>query len=226
VTAALDSAAHYLTDAHRVTQANIALDSVGRLTAAWKTLMTPANLDNFATYMTAMTEVIQSGRETSAQVAAAYYDTMRTLYDADGVYDPLVLAEAPDAQIQTSLLVTGPVRVKTLLGNGDSLTTAMAKALLATAGATTRLIADAGRGTIRENVLSDEQAEAWRRITDGHPCGFCAMLAGRGAVYKSETTAGRGAHDPYHDHCLCTVAPQFVQKLVRADRKNGSKHGR
>jgi hypothetical protein len=224
VTPATDAAAFQLTDAHRVAQANIALDSVGKLTAAWKTLMTPSNLDNFAAYMQAMTEVIKSGRATSAQVAAAYYDTMRALYGVEGVYDPLVLDDAPDVQIQTSLLVTGPVRVKTLLGNGDSLNTAMTKALLASAGATTRLIADAGRSTVRKNVLNDDQAEAWRRVTDGHPCEFCAMLAGRGAVYKSADTAGEG--DPYHDHCLCTVEPQFVGRAIRSGHTNGSRHGR
>jgi hypothetical protein len=225
VTAAtLDAAAFQLTDAHRVAQANIALDSVGQLTAAWKTLMTPSNLDNYATYMQAMTGVIKSGRETSAQVAAAYYDTMRTLYDVEGLYDPVIVDAAPDVQIQTSLLVTGPVRVKTLLASGDSMNAALMKALLASAGATTRLVADAGRGTVRGNVLADDQAEAWRRVTDGHPCSFCAMLAGRGAVYKSAENAGEG--DPYHDHCLCTVEPQFVGRIDRPGRKNGSRHGR
>jgi hypothetical protein len=232
VTAAtLDAAAYQLTDAHRVAQANIALDSVGQLTAAWKTLMTPSNLDNFAAYMQAMTGVIKSGRATSAQVAAAYYDTMRTLYDVEGLYDPVIVDDAPDIQIQTSLLVTGPVRVKTLLANGDSMNVALTKALLASAGATTRLVADAGRGTVRGNVLADDQAEAWRRVTDGHPCSFCAMLAGRGAVYKdpmahgARTSASEHA-DPYHDHCLCTVEPQFVGRIYRPGRKNGSRHGR
>jgi hypothetical protein len=216
-----DAAALQLTDAHRIAQANIALDSVGKLTAAWKVLLKPSNLDNFAAYMVAMTEVIKSGRATSAQVAAAYYDTMRTLYGVDGIYDPLVLDAAPDVQIQTSLLVTGPVRVKTLIGNGDPLATAMEKALLASAGATTRLIADAGRSTIRENVLQDSRSVGWRRVTDGHPCEFCAMLAGRGAVYKSDATAG--LDDPYHDHCLCTVEPQFFETSSTPKR---ARHGR
>jgi hypothetical protein len=218
-----EAATLQLTDAHRVAQANIALDSVGKLTAAWKLLMKPSNLDDFATYMLAMTEVIRSGRATSAQVAAAYYDTMRALYGIDDGYAPLVADAAPTEQIQTSLLVTGPVRAKTLLGNGDSMETALTKALLASAGATTRLIANGGRDTVRENVSGDRRSVGWRRVTDGHPCEFCAMLAGRGAVYKSDSTAG--ADDPYHDHCLCTVEPLFDASPARI-RSNGSRHGR
>lgn len=31
----------------------------------------------------------------------------------------------------------------------------------------------------------------WRRVTDGNPCAFCAMLAGRGPVYLTRESAGR-----------------------------------
>ena len=45
----------------------------------------------------------------------------------------------------------------------------------------------------------------WRRVTDGQPCGFCAMLASRGPVYGSAQKAGAG--NAYHGRCGCTVEP-------------------
>lgn len=214
-------AAEQLTDAHRVAQANVALDTVGKLTAAQKVLLKPANLDNYGDYMQAMTAVIQSGRVTSAHLAATYYDTLRELFEVEGTYDAIAWDVAPVEQIQTSLLVTGPVRVKQALAKGDTMETALEKALIASAGASTRLVADAGRDTVRENVYKDSRSVGWQRVTDGHPCAFCEMLAGRGAVYKSETTAGRGAHDPYHDHCLCMVEPVFFRDLARKRNRHG-----
>lgn len=51
-----------------------------------------------------------------------------------------------------------------------------------------RFAKDAGRGTV---VASAEaNGKRWRRVTDGNPCSFCAMLAGRGPVYRTEDAAG------------------------------------
>ena len=216
-------AAEQLTDAHRVAQANIALDSVGKLTAAQKMLLKPTNLDNYGDYMQVMTAIVEAGRNTSAHMAATYYDTIRELFGVEGAYDAIAWDVAPVEQIQTSLLVTGPVRVKQALGKGDTMEIAMEKALVASAGATTRMIANAGRDTVRENVVKDSRSVGWQRTTDGRPCAFCEMLAGRGAVYKSEFTAGRAGHDPYHDHCLCTVEPVFFKHPSRVKRPS---HGR
>ena len=55
----------------------------------------------------------------------------------------------------------------------------------------------------REKV--QQSAPLWRRVTDGQPCGFCAMVASRGPVYGSAQAAGDG--NQYHDHCGCTVEP-------------------
>lgn len=88
----------------------------------------------------------------------------------------------------------------------------------------------AGREVVQQS------SRRWRRVTDGNPCGFCAMLASRGPVYTSEASAsrigGRGkAIDPtaprkrggqakgirargkgrlgdrFHSLCGCTVEP-------------------
>lgn len=43
--------------------------------------------------------------------------------------------------------------------------------------------------------------KAWRRVPEAGACDFCLMLATRGAVYKSDRTAG--ASKRYHRHCSC-----------------------
>lgn len=58
---------------------------------------------------------------------------------------------------------------------------------------------NAGRGVVAAS------SARWRRVTDGNPCGFCAMLAGRGPVYRSAEKAGDGRR--YHTRCGCTVEP-------------------
>lgn len=55
------------------------------------------------------------------------------------------------------------------------------------------------------------RAFAWARVvhpSKNGPCGFCAMLAARGPVYKSQGTAGFAFH--YGDRC--TVVPVFTSR--------------
>lgn len=61
------------------------------------------------------------------------------------------------------------------------------------------------RDTILTNQKQDPQAVGWRRVTRGSKsCGFCRMLADRGAVYRKETATFAS-----HDDCMCTAAPVF-----------------
>ncbi len=61
------------------------------------------------------------------------------------------------------------------------------------------------RDTILANRQRDPQAVGWKRITrGGKSCGFCRMLADRGAVYKKDTATFAA-----HDDCMCTAAPVF-----------------
>lgn len=55
------------------------------------------------------------------------------------------------------------------------------------------------------NGRIDPQKPRWARVTQGHSCKFCLMLASRGFVYHSQSTAV----DHYHDHCDCIATPGF-----------------
>lgn len=59
----------------------------------------------------------------------------------------------------------------------------------------------AGRSTIALNAA--REGGRWARYASGTACGFCRILATRGAVYREASEAARG-----HDHCRCRVVPQ------------------
>lgn len=112
-----------------------------------------------------------------------------------------------DRAAERALISAGPGYVKLLTQRGEVADTAMAKGLVATSGTAGRQVLNGGRHTGLTLVDADETALGWIRVTDGDPCYFCAMLAGRGPVYKSEATAGFQAHD----HCACTAEPVFAR---------------
>ncbi|MFJ6622328.1 hypothetical protein ACIQOW_32700 [Kitasatospora sp. NPDC091335] len=75
-------------------------------------------------------------------------------------------------------------------------------------GAGGMLVQDAGRDAIHSALQDDPGAIGYYRKTDASPCYFCALMAGRGAIYKSKRTAAFGAH-PY---CHCQAVPIFSRR--------------
>lgn len=79
-----------------------------------------------------------------------------------------------------------------------------------------KLVADVGRQQVVDDVMADPRASAWAREARPDACWFCAMLATRGAVYRSAWAAGRRRYNgvnsnSYHLHCHCHVVPVFGQ---------------
>lgn len=70
------------------------------------------------------------------------------------------------------------------------------------------------RGSVIDTAVSDYRFQGWARVAEAGACAFCRMLASRGAVYASESTAARTrAGTLYHTvrpngsggNCRCTV---------------------
>ena len=70
-----------------------------------------------------------------------------------------------------------------------------------------RGVLNGGRNTIRASSRANVRAFGWLRVSDGNPCAFCAMLVGRGPVYKAETVGFRS-----HDYCGCTAEEFYGEK--------------
>lgn len=70
-------------------------------------------------------------------------------------------------------------------------------------------IRTASREAEMGNCETDPTRPRWARVPSGvNTCAFCAMLASRGFVYKTEETAG-GLGNTYHPHCSCTPTPSW-----------------
>ncbi len=88
------------------------------------------------------------------------------------------------------------------------------------AAATERIIQNGARAEIWTAVENDKRAIGYIRYsTTGTPCGWCAMLISRGAVYKSAQSAEYGDGDKYHDNCHCSALPIFTEEQFESDPK-------
>lgn len=199
--------ARRLTEAHRRAQAAIGAQTVALMANIWP-LLDPEDLDGtFERWLRAATPVIQGQRSTAARLAANYLDLFKKLELGTGATLPLVLAgPAPVEAVSTSLLVTGPVSVKSAMTRGVDLVRAMDVAQARSAAAAMRHAGNGANETITATAEADRQALGWARATSASPCSFCALVAGRGPVYKSEGTANFEPHD------ACNCRPEVVYR--------------
>lgn len=61
------------------------------------------------------------------------------------------------------------------------------------------------RDSVLGNARIDQEAVGWSRVARGAACKFCLMLSGRGAVYRSQSSAIFAAHKG----CNCAARPEF-----------------
>lgn len=139
--------------------------------------------------------LVRTYGEAAGTLAAEWYEDIRS--SIINTRFRAIVADLPDVGRTDSLArwATEPLR----LPEPDD-----AAALSRLKGGMQRIIANAGRETVMGSSISDPRAAGWKRMASGMACGFCRMLANRGAVY-SERSVDFGAHD----HCGCMAAPEF-----------------
>lgn len=115
-----------------------------------------------------------------------------------------------DRAVVVSLTVTGPVGQKSKAGRGKLLQVARDESFVAASGAASRHVLTGGRRSLLTLVENDTRAIGWIRVTDGDPCSWCALLAGRGPVYRTEQSAGFSAHDA----CACQAEPVYSRDTL------------
>lgn len=130
---------------------------------------------------------------------------------------PKIIWDDEDKAAERSLTLAGPVLIESKKKQGKSPEQAAREAAVAAGGSAARHVLTGGRTQHLEMVQEDAAAIGWMRVTDGDPCAFCAMLSGRGPVYKSEASASvvvnpkakRALGEQYHDHCGCAAEAVF-----------------
>ncbi|MEU8621413.1 hypothetical protein [Streptomyces sp. NPDC048623] len=91
------------------------------------------------------------------------------------------------------------------------------------AAAAARIANNGGRSTVWNHMAKDRLVIGYIRLSrTGTPCGWCAMLISRGAVYRSQKKAGpsladleSGTYadgDKFHDNCNCYAEPIFSRE--------------
>lgn len=77
------------------------------------------------------------------------------------------------------------------------------------------LVMRAGRQVLDYAHQSDKRIRLYARGTSSNPCAFCAMLASRGFVYWTATSATKtyrdGGMNSYHDNCHCFPIVRWVE---------------
>jgi hypothetical protein len=207
-----------LTEQNRIAQLAISRAALQELLGLWKLLDVSKLDETAAAWIKAAVALIARYRTKSVAQGLSYYHLIRSAETGEISGLPtVVVAPLDEAAAQTSMLVTGPVQAKSLIKAGYTPDRAMNTALVTSAKAVQRHVLNGGRAAVVAASLDDRKAVGWIRITDGHPCAFCALLAGRGPVYHSEKDAlkasgARGKQSvgqPYHDGCGCTAEPMF-----------------
>lgn len=150
-------------------------------------------------------KLITARRTVSASLGATYYNAIRADHKLGDAFTPFLDAIPDKGRVFTSLLVTGPIAMKKNLAAGVEPMVARDAALKTIAQAAQRHVIEGGRQTVIRSARRDPRAHGWARLTDGAPCAFCALLASRGPVYRTEKTGGFKSHDG----CGCTAVPVF-----------------
>lgn len=205
-------AANRLTSAHR---RDVALAGIAVRQAAAKVVAgaDASNIDGwFASAVDQLVALVRGGFGQTRTLGAQY---VRAHAAVEGVSVTPKPARFNRQRVVTSLRVTGPVEFKrhmSLTGSTEAALAAMRRTIVAAAE---RQALAGERGTVDETVRTSDEIVGWRRVLGGRGCGFCAMLASRGAVYKSAGTAGLG--NQYHDNDQCSVEPLYERETEPAE---------
>lgn len=172
----------------------------------------------FTRVLDQLLELIAAAFEVLRQLTAQFLGEHAEL--SGRVVEP-VLAEWVTEPVRESMRITGPVGFKSSIGNGEDPERARLVMADRMAASAQRHAMAGERGTVEATVEDSAEIVGWRRVSDGDPCAWCAMLVGRGAVYKSKATAtrvvGRAATargnqalgSAYHDGDQCTAVPLY-----------------
>ena len=162
----------------------------------------PSDIDAwFVKHERDIVEMIHDGWKANRSLAAIY---LRDHAAANKTFTTVHQAFFNRDQVRNSVMVTGPIRFKQAVANGGTPETALKLMREAVGGAAYRHTANGSRDTVMDTVKRSRTIRGYRRVSDGNPCAFCAMLISRGAVYQKETASFQA-----HDKDGCMPAPEY-----------------
>lgn len=195
-----------LTDAHRIAQVRIGQEAAAVSKVLWADL-DPADLGRTREKWLRNSVVVASAYDAkSARLAAGYMERYRQI-ESNGT-GPIVGMSGFDADGSARRLdYAGPQTIIKHLAAGRTPQEAKRLAEQVAAGSMQRQALQGGRRIIDLSSISNPRSIGWRRVADGNPCTFCALLVSRGPAFRSERSAGAGR--AFHWKCGCTVEEVF-----------------
>lgn len=232
-----------LDEGHRVKQNENAAAVAALVMQLFAKMIDPKNIVGTAQqWLQQSILAILRGRQSSIVLAQAYVMAVRRLQIPDAPsFDIPKPPDVPIKQLVESLTYTGPGKLAVDLAKlpkpveplpsephelfveydrdlaewERELKRLPVVASASAASAAYRHVQNGGRDLVDSAVVNDSLAVGYIRVTSGAPCAFCAMLASRGPVYKSDSFSksdvrftGPGEHK-VHDGCGCTIRPLY-----------------
>lgn len=137
--------------------------------------------------------------DAAGALAVAWYDEIRTESNPSATYAPTIIGDPETDWIERE---AAKFRRELSAEDLEREMRAMVDEINALAA---KEVARGFRDSITGNTRQDVEAIGWSRVARGGACKFCAMLASKGAVYRSESTATFASHK----HCNCAARPEF-----------------
>lgn len=215
--------------AHQVALGDLTTLTRAALVAFWRTLDLSDPVAVAVALREFMPEAFATYGSAAATLAADFYDDLRAEALVAASFTATVV-DAPSAETAQSLVGWG---LAPLFQQAAPVDPALALSRLS--GGLQRAIAGADRQTIITNARNDPAAVRYARHASANACAFCAMLATRQAVFRSEKSAvrvvGRGTAkrgdgskmdvrrkgvkprgtralgEKFHDDCHCVAVP-------------------
>lgn len=108
--------------------------------------------------------------------------------------------------------------VRNRIAGGDTFEQAMQSTALHLIGLGASEPHRIGRQGLAEFGAADGRFDRWRRIAEAGACAWCRMLATRGAVYHSESTARVSGHA----HCRCSIEELVDPAVIEWSKASGA----
>jgi hypothetical protein len=201
-----------LTQRHRQAQLALRAQSLRDFTRLWP--LWKGDQQSFEALIAATLPLVNVHRRTSSALGSAFYEAFRKAERVAGSPTPRAADPVDEKRVVGSMFATGLASTRKALGAGMTPEAAMRAALVGTSGALARHILNGGRDSLLGSIAADPKTQGWIRMTGGDPCAFCALLAGRGAVY-AESSADFQAHD----HCSCFAEPLYEGSELPAENQ-------
>lgn len=122
----------------------------------------------------------------------------------------LVPGSLDTAALRKRLEIVGPIGFKRAIAAGRSEEDALRAMATNMAGVADEAVRNGDRDVVEMTARHGRGIVGWRRRIGARACGFCAMLASRGAVYSSKAVATYSQRgERYHPHCHCWAEPVY-----------------